>query len=66
MFVIIGIVWEALSLSNSVSDKLYPGQSVKMQIVNNGNEGKGSTVTCLVNVIEKIHCMVGPGFMNNC
>jgi hypothetical protein len=55
-----GASWSFPGRGNLLEDRLFPGEVVKAQLLG------PQSVECLLAVQEGIHCMVGPGFMDNC
>jgi hypothetical protein len=55
-----GISWEVVGIPNTLENKLKAGQVVSIHSM------EDTEVTCQLTVLESIHCMIGPGFMDNC
>jgi hypothetical protein len=59
-----GLAWEVVGVPNTLDNKLTAGQVLPVH-VKNGDKITGE-ITCQLSVLESIHCMIGPGFMENC
>lgn len=59
-----GASWEFLDFANDLSHKLVAGQVSKATFAS--SQDTQDTLVCKVEVLESLHCMIGPGFMDNC
>lgn len=55
-----GTEWAFPALQNNITSKLMPGDSETAVLYS------GSQVLCTMEVLEQIHCVVGPGFGDTC
>jgi hypothetical protein len=55
-----GAEWTFPTLQNNITSKLMPGDNATAIFSRN------SQVVCPMVVLEQIHCVVGPGFADNC
>jgi hypothetical protein len=55
-----GISWVFPGMPNDLAHKLYPNQIVGGMLIMN------SLFRCDIRIVESIHCMIGPAFMENC
>ena len=58
----VGASWKVPNRGNLLEDRLIAGEIVKTQYISSNKD----TIECLFTVQEGIHCMIGPGFMENC
>lgn len=66
-----GISWEFDGVENVLESKLKANQVltarlVKSVVAEQEHERDVRGITCTVTVLESLHCMIGPGFMENC
>jgi hypothetical protein len=63
-----GSSWEFEGVENNLSAKLSAGQVLKARLMslNQVDTVDVTDVICSVIVLESLHCMIGPGFMDNC
>lgn len=57
-----GLLWEVPGVANTLENKLKSGDVFEINTVG----AKEPTLRCQLVVLESIHCMIGPGFMENC
>mmetsp|Transcript_7610 Transcript_7610/g.8057 ORF Transcript_7610/g.8057 Transcript_7610/m.8057 type:complete len:289 (+) Transcript_7610:63-929(+) len=60
-----GASWKVPNRGNKLEDRLVAGEIVKTQYVPT-TTSNNEQIECLFTVQEGIHCMIGPGFMENC
>lgn len=65
----VGASWKVPNRGNQLEDRLVAGEIVKTQYVPSTQQDSSNdneVIECLFTVQEGIHCMIGPGFMENC
>eukprot|EP01034_Spumella_vulgaris_P030820 gene30820-38096_t len=60
-----GASWEVLGLPNTIENKLTPEKTYQITLIS-PRSTEQSQVTCTLTVLEFLHCMIGPGFAENC
>lgn len=61
-----GSSWIFKGIPNTLEYKLEENQRASMTFNGRADELAGPSAVCDVTVLESIHCMIGPGFMENC
>eukprot|EP00455_Lapot_gusevi_P044925 TRINITY_DN5689_c0_g4_i3.p1 TRINITY_DN5689_c0_g4~~TRINITY_DN5689_c0_g4_i3.p1 ORF type:complete len:170 (-),score=43.60 TRINITY_DN5689_c0_g4_i3:9-518(-) len=59
-----GATWVVPHLTNDLAHRLAPGHNVNVVLMTNDAATNGTS--CMMHVLEEIHCVVGPGFGDNC
>jgi len=61
-----GAAWAIDGLPNDITDRLLPNTATGSFSASLMGTPDGTNVACKFEVLEQIHCVVGPGFSGNC